>query len=70
MPTSGGNGNKPYDFGRARTVAGLTLVCSVVVLEIIDSFRTDYAVDIVTLGLMLGTAGVLLGVEAIRKVVG
>lgn len=49
---------------------GLLLIVLAMLLELLDALSIDYAVDSIQLGLILGTAGVLLGVEAIRKVVG
>lgn len=70
MPVAGGHKDNGYSYGRTRAAAGLILVSAVVLLLLIDSVSEAYSVDNVTIGLMLGTAGVLLGVEAIRKVVG
>ncbi len=65
----GGNGNG-YSYGRARVAGGLALIFVVVVLAIIDALSTDYMVEPIQLGLMLGTGAVLLGVEAGRKLLG
>lgn len=70
MPTGGGDSGSPYDYGRARTAAGLLLIGLVVVLTLLDAVRTDYSVDSIQLGLLLGTGLVLLGVEAGRKLLG
>lgn len=60
---------QPY-YGRAR-IAGASLLYGVAaVLTVLDAFRPDYAMDSIQLGLLLGTATVLLGVEAIQKVIG
>ena len=50
-------------FYRARMAAGLLLVGLVVVLVILDVFRSDYSVDSIQLGLLLGTGLVFLGVD-------
>ena len=54
-------------FLRARTVAGLLIYLLVAVLALIDTVNPDYQLDSIQLGLMLGTGGVLLGVEPLRK---
>lgn len=46
------------------------LIGAAIILMLIDSLSRDYSLDSIQLGLMLGTGSVLLGVEAIRKVVG
>jgi hypothetical protein len=69
MSTGGGNGG-PYDYGRARVAAGLALIVLVIALTLIDAASTDYSVDSIQLGLLLGTGLVLLGVEAGRKLLG
>jgi hypothetical protein len=57
---------KPY-FGRARTVAGLLLIGLVAVLSTIDAFDDRFQLDSIQLGLILGTALLLLGVEAGKR---
>lgn len=57
-------------FSRARTAGGLALLALVGVLFVIDSLRPDFAIDSIQLGLLLGTALLLLGVEAGRKLLG
>jgi hypothetical protein len=54
-------------FIRPRTVAGLLLYGLVAVLALLDAASPDYSLDNVALGLMLGTGGVLLGVEPLRR---
>ena len=54
-------------FIRARTAAGLLIYGLVVVLSIIDAGTIEYQLDSIQLGLMLGTGGVLLGVEPLRR---
>jgi hypothetical protein len=54
-------------FIRARTAAGLLIYLLVVALAIIDASTVDYQLDSIQLGLMLGTGGVLLGVEPLRR---
>lgn len=66
---SGGPDGAPY-YGRARIALAIILGVAAGVLLLIDSLRADYAVDSVQLGLLLGTASVLLGVEAILKRIG
>ena len=62
--------NDASPFNRPRTIGGLLLIASAVVLLTIDAFSSQYAVDTITLALLLGTASVLLGVEGIRRVIG
>lgn len=57
-------------YGKARIAGGLALIGLVIVLALLDAFRTDYSVDSIQLGLLLGTGLVLLGVEAGRKLLG
>lgn len=59
--------DEPQHFLRARTVAGLLIYLLVAVLALIDTVNPDYTLDSIQLGLMLGTGGVLLGVEPLRK---
>jgi hypothetical protein len=67
--SGGGDWERPY-YGRARIAGGLMLIGAAILLMLIDSLSRDYSLDSIQLGLMLGTGSVLLGVEAIRKVVG
>ena len=62
--------NDAAPFNRPRTIGGLLLISAAVVLLAIDAFSTSYAVDTITLALLLGTASVLLGVEGIRRFLG
>jgi hypothetical protein len=48
----------------------LVLVLLVAILAIIDAASDNFAIDSVQLGLLLGTALLLLGVEAGRKLIG
>ena len=54
-------------FIRPRTLAGLLLYGLVAVLALFDAASPTYQLDNIALGLMLGTGGVLLGVEPLRK---
>lgn len=54
-------------FLRARTVAGLLIYGLVAALALLDVVSADYQLDSIQLGLMLGTGGVLLGVEPLRR---
>lgn len=54
-------------FIRPRTLAGLLLYGLVAVLALIDAASPEYALDSIQLGLLLGTGGVLLGVEPLRR---
>ncbi len=67
---SSGNGNGPYNYGRARVAGGLALIGLSIVLTIMDAINLDYSLDSIQLGLILGTGLVLLGVEAGRRLLG
>lgn len=54
-------------FVRPRIVVGVLLFVLVAVLALIDAASPDYALDSIQLGLFLGTGGVILGVEPLRK---
>jgi hypothetical protein len=54
-------------FIRPRIVVGLLLFSLVCVLAIFDALSPDYALDSIQLALMLGTGGVILGVEPLSK---
>lgn len=62
--------DRRYDYGRARVAGGLLLIALAMLLSLLDAISVDYVLDNIQLGLILGTAGVLLGVEAVRRVVG
>ena len=66
--TSDAPGTPP--FNRARAIGGLLLLSLACVLALIDAFRSDFQVDSIQFGLLLGTALLLLGVEAGRKLLG
>lgn len=57
-------------YGRARIAGGVILLLLVVVLSIIDAASDKFQLDSIQLGLILGTALLLLGVEAGRKLLG
>ena len=57
-------------FNQARVVGGLLLLVLVSVLAIIDALSDTFAVDSIQFGLLLGSALLLLGVEAGRKLLG
>ena len=48
-------------------MAGLLIYGLVAVLALIDAASVDYTLDSIQLGLLLGTGGVLLGVEPLRR---
>lgn len=50
-------------FDRPRIYAAGALIAVSVVLLIVDALSFDYSVDVFTLGVLLVTAGALLGVE-------
>ena len=64
---SAGNANGPYNYGRARVAGGLLLIALVALLTLLDALRADYMLDSIQLGLILGTGGTLLGVEALLR---
>lgn len=64
------NDDERFHYGRARTAGGLALIALAMLLTLLDAASVDYQLDSIQLGLILGTAGVLLGVEAVRRVVG
>lgn len=59
--------NDRVHFIRPRIVAGLAMYGLVGILALIDAASPTYALDTVSLGLMLGTGSVLLGVEPLRR---
>jgi hypothetical protein len=61
--TGAPDGGRPY-YGPARIAGGMLLIGIAVLLLFIDAISRDYAVDSIVLGLVLGTGGILLGVEA------
>lgn len=65
-----GDANGRPNFIRARTAAGLLLVSLTVILFLLDFASLDFSLDSIQLGLLLGTALLLLGVEAGRKLLG
>lgn len=66
MSANGNGQSAPYS--KARAIGGLFLIFIVGALAIIDAFSQDYAFDLGPMFAMLGTGGVLLGVEGIREV--
>jgi hypothetical protein len=62
--------DRPYNFGRARSVGGLAIIVLVGVLAVIDAASESYSIDTIQLGLLLGTGLLLLGIEAGRKLLG
>jgi hypothetical protein len=66
----GSNGRGTAPFNQARAIGGLLLLGLASVLALIDAFRPDFTVDSIQFGLLLGTALLLLGVEAGRKLLG
>ena len=63
--TNGG----PY-YGRARIAAAGVLIVVISVLAVIDAISDTFSLDSVQLGLFLGTAALLLGVEGVRRIMG
>jgi hypothetical protein len=66
MTAGGPDEPRPY-YGVARIAGGLVLLIVAALLAVIDSFSTEYDADSITLGLLLGTGSVLLGVEAFGR---
>lgn len=60
---------RPY-YGTVRRAGGIFLLGLAAVLMVLDALSPDYDVDSIQLGLIFGTALVLLGVEAGRKLLG
>lgn len=54
-------------YRQARINGGLALIGLAIALMLIDAWSPTFAVDSIQLGLILGTALALLGVEAGRK---
>lgn len=50
-------------------MAGLVLIFGVLLLALIDSVSDTYSFELGPMGLMLGTGTILLGVEAVRKII-
>lgn len=61
---------EPYDFGRARVVAGIAIIGLVIVLAVIDAADPTYSLDSVQLTLLLFVGCALLGVEAGKRLLG
>lgn len=61
--------DKPY-FVKARVIAGLGCFAIAGLLAVLDVFSTDFELSPVELGLFLGTAALLLGVEGVRRLMG
>jgi len=69
MDMSGGPDERPH-YVRARIIGGVGLFLLAGILMVADAFNAEYTVDSIQLGLLLGTASLLLGVEGIRRVIG
>lgn len=57
-------------FVRARIAGGLLLLSLVVVLGLIDAMRTDFTIDTVQFGLLLGTSLAMLGLDVGKRLLG
>ena len=66
---AGGNGTESSPYVKARIVGGLALILGVILLTLIDAWSDKYTFEIGPMFLMLGTGSVLLGVEAIRRII-
>ena len=64
-----GSGGESSPYVKARIVAGLVLIFGVLLLALIDSVSDTYSFELGPMGLMLGTGTILLGVEAVRKII-
>lgn len=58
---------KDKTYARARIAGALLLIGVVCVLAVIDSLNTAFTMDPIELGLLVGTASILLGVEALDR---
>jgi hypothetical protein len=63
---TGNERDVPY-YGKARIRLAALLIATACLLAIIDALSAEYEVSIGVLGLLLGTAGVFLGVEALKR---
>lgn len=54
---------------KPRIVVGVGIFGLVGVLALFDAIRPDYMLDSIQLALMLGTGGVILGVEPLRRLI-
>lgn len=66
MVSANGDGSAA-SYSGARTIGGLALLGLVIGLFLLDFASPDFSIDSIQLGLILGTALLLLGVEAGRK---
>lgn len=64
-----GNASDPSPYVKARIVAGLVLIFGVLLLAFVDAISDTYSFELGPMGLMLGTGTILLGVEAVRKII-
>jgi hypothetical protein len=64
--TTGSDEHEP-SFIRPRILVGILLYVLVAALALIDAVSPDYNLDSIQLALMLGTGGVILGVEPLRR---
>lgn len=64
-----GDRDRPY-YGRARIYAAGALIAVVSLLALFDAVSDAYTLEPVELGLFLGTAALLLGVEGVRRIMG
>ena len=64
--TGSGPDESPH-FIRPRILVGVLLYLLVAVLALIDALSPTYNLDSIQLALMLGTGGVILGVEPLRR---
>lgn len=69
-PMSGPDGSGSQPFNRARVVGGVGLLALVVLLYVLQFLNANFHVDSIQLGLLLGSALLLLGVEAGKKLFG
>lgn len=68
--TGGSDGKDAPFYGRARILAAGGLIVTVCGLAVLDAFNDHFSLDPVELGLFLGTAALLLGVEGVRRLMG
>lgn len=59
--------HEPDPYSRARIVGALALIALVCLLGVFDAVQPDFELQPLQLGLLVGSASLLLGVEAIVR---
>lgn len=70
LKRSGGGGDDSPPFHKPRVIGGLLILALVVLLYVMDFASPEFSVDAIQLGLLLGSALLLLGIEAGRRLLG